>query len=286
MPTSDLNHHDQSVLVIAVCFCAIVATVRIAGLRRLPPATLYFDIGAAIALVSVFALLGPREHTDFAVLFLWVALYAALYFRPAHTFVVLGIEGLAYAMVLTFGPSVDNPVTAWILIMATGFVLDGAVVTLVSELKRLSREDPLTKLPNRRTWDERIEEELERARRGGTSLSVVIFDIDRFKAINDQMGHLEGDRVLVQLANCWRETLRSGGDFVARIGGDEFGILAPGNTESGVRSLIGRLETASPNGVTCSFGAATWDGDESGASLFRRADEAMYQTKRTKTPPR
>ncbi len=282
IPTGRFSHHNLVVLLITAVFCALAAGARGAGLDRWPRWTIYLDIGAAIVLVSVLTYVGSSGDQDFAALYLWVALYNALYFRPLHVFTVLALEGVAYAVVLAYGPSVASPATAWFIVMATGVVVCGVVLTLVSELTRMSREDPLTLLPNRRMWDERIEEELERARRGGTSLSVVMIDIDNFKSINDSRGHPEGDRVLCQLAEGWRQSVRTGGDFIARLGGDEFGLLSPHSDADAVTSVVARLRKASPEGVSCSFGSATWDHHETAASLFRRADESMYRAKRHK----
>ncbi len=213
-------------------------------------------------------------------LYLVIALYDAFYFPPVHALAMLGFEGVAYAAVLVWGPGVPDPVASWLIIFGTGALLSGAVVTLVGALNRASHEDSLTRLPNRRTWDERMDDELERARRGGRPLTVVIFDVDNFKGINDNLGHVIGDRVLRHLAARWRAQLRTGGDFIARIGGDEFGLIAPETDAAAIQEVIARLQQVTSMGATCSFGAATWDGEESAASLFRRADEAMYQVKR------
>jgi len=105
-------------------------------------------------------------------------------------------------------------------------------------------------------------------------LSAVIIDLDRFKAINEAGGHL-----LRALANAWQEAIRGGGDFLARTGGDEFSLLAPGADAMSVRRLAKRLSDALPAGVAASIGFATWDRTENAASLLWRADQAMYQTK-------
>jgi GGDEF domain-containing protein len=76
--------------------------------------------------------------------------------------------------------------------------------------------------------------------------------------------------------------VRTGGDFIARLGGDEFGLLSPDSDIDAVESVVERLQAVTPEGVTCSFGAATWDRHETAASLFRRADESMYRVKRQK----
>lgn len=157
-----------------------------------------------------------------------------------------------------------------------------AALRLVTELQNDSRQDHLTGLPNRRAWDERLDDELERCRRSGTSLSVALLDLDDFKAINDRQGHSAGDLVLKEFAESWRRTLRLGGDFVARLGGDEFGLLAPGSPVVGVRSLAARHANSEPFSVAYSLGVATWDGSESPSQLVHRADISMYQAKARK----
>jgi diguanylate cyclase (GGDEF)-like protein len=145
-------------------------------------------------------------------------------------------------------------------------------------LRSAATADPLTGLANRRSWDERLEEELARSRRTGQALSVVMIDLDDFKAVNDRGGHEAGDRLLKELARGWQAAVRGGGEFVARLGGDEFGILAPGSDAIGVRRLTKRLSEVLPTGVVVSIGVATWDGTENASDVLRRADRAMYET--------
>ncbi len=143
-----------------------------------------------------------------------------------------------------------------------------------------AREDPLTGLANRRMWDERLDEELERSRRTGAALSVAMIDLDDFKRMNDVSGHDAGDRLLRGLARAWLAIVRTSADFLARLGGDEFGVVAPNSDETGIHRLASRLKDALLEGISTSFGTATWDGTENASDLLRRADRAMYQSKR------
>ncbi|MFI5034978.1 MAG: diguanylate cyclase domain-containing protein [Acidimicrobiales bacterium] len=280
IPLGHWTSRARTILFVIVGVSLAATSVRVAWRHRLPRWTLVIDTGLATVLLSVIASLGPVGHANLASLYLVIALFGALYFRPLVAYLMLGLAGGAYAVVLAVGPGVANAAAAWFYLFVTGVILTSAVLVLVGQLSRASREDPLTLLPNRRVWDERIEEELERARRTNAAVSVAIFDVDRFKDVNDQRGHLEGDRVLRQLADGWRILLRGGGDFIARIGGDEFGLISAGADDNGIRAVVTRLREVSSGGVTCSFGVATWDHVETAASLFRRADEAMYRAKR------
>ena len=140
--------------------------------------------------------------------------------------------------------------------------------------------DYVTGLANRRAWEHDLPRELARGRRSGKPLCVAMLDLDGFKAYNDSEGHQAGDRLLKECASSWAAHLR-GTDFIARFGGDEFAVLLPGcGLEHGVM-LMGRLRDAMPSGQTLSAGVACWDGVESPESLVARADEALYESKRS-----
>lgn len=154
-----------------------------------------------------------------------------------------------------------------------------------AELRRLSNTDPLTGLANRRCWLEGLAGAVAEARAGGGALSLLLLDLDHFKAINDRHGHLEGDRVLVRMADCIRGALRAG-DLAGRLGGEEFAILLPDTALASAGAVAerirDRLEThpdAATALATVSVGIAEWWPDESVDALLRRADRALYQAK-------
>jgi diguanylate cyclase (GGDEF)-like protein len=267
------------VLLTAAGCAAVVTFVQVAIGDRLPNWALQLEVGMGTVLTSVLAAVGPSRHVNFAVIYLWLALYVALYFKPLQALLHVGAAGAAYAVVLSISSSTHQPVFAWFSIFGTAALLAVVVLSLLSVLRSVSREDPLTRLPNRRSWDEHADVELERARRTNMPLSLVSIDIDNFKSVNDHGGHQEGDRLLQKLARGWSDTIRGSGDFIARLGGDEFGLLAPGADVLGIQLLATRLLQVAPDGVSYSLGVATWDGTETSADLFRRADQAMYQTK-------
>jgi diguanylate cyclase (GGDEF)-like protein len=146
--------------------------------------------------------------------------------------------------------------------------------------------DPLTNLPNRRRFFDHGQWLLERVRRTGEHLSVLMLDIDFFKRVNDEYGHPTGDLVLQQVAAVGRQTLRRQ-DFMARLGGEEFVILLPGSTLAGamllgekLRAQIEASRFSDGIRVTVSLGAVEYAGDESLRDLVARADVALYQAKR------
>jgi len=155
----------------------------------------------------------------------------------------------------------------------------------------LASIDALTGCMNRRAFMERLERELDRVRRYGTKLSVLMIDLDRFKDVNDNRGHLVGDTVLRQLGDMLRREVRSV-DLAARYGGEEFIIVLPDTTPDGAMVFAERLrkrvlsknfaESGDPLNVTVSIGVASVSG-ESGAvepeTLIARADEALYRAK-------
>jgi diguanylate cyclase (GGDEF)-like protein len=150
---------------------------------------------------------------------------------------------------------------------------------LLQRLAELSRTDELTGLPNRRAWQELLERERRVARRTGQPLSVVMLDLDHFKAYNDHYGHQGGDRLLALAASLWRENLRET-DVLARWGGEEFGLLLPGCDATCAAALVGRLHSLPLNGVSFSAGVSQWDGVSDTEALIGQADAALYAAKR------
>lgn len=153
------------------------------------------------------------------------------------------------------------------------------------ELERLSATDALTNLFNRRHLDEIFAHEFNRARRYGQPLSVILADIDSFKAINDAQGHHVGDQVLQKVAVILQQAIRSV-DTIGRWGGEEFLIISPNTELDGARALAEKLRhaveesSAIPTGhLTSSFGVAQCRDGEEMADLLARADKALYRAK-------
>jgi diguanylate cyclase (GGDEF)-like protein len=160
------------------------------------------------------------------------------------------------------------------------------------ELLRRATTDPLTSIGNRAAFDARLNLELERAARDGSSLGLLMIDVDHFKKFNDSHGHLAGDRVLQIVARILDDNIRKV-DYVARFGGEEFVIVAPGADLEGLALLAERLRSAiettplpwegSILRITASIGVAITskisDVHEAALALLGNADELMYAAK-------
>jgi diguanylate cyclase (GGDEF)-like protein/PAS domain S-box-containing protein len=205
------------------------------------------------------------------------ALSLSMYFRP-----ISDASGVRAVLVLLWMPSiaeVPRDAEPVLEVLAAEAALAMQRTALLDRLAELSRTDELTGLPNRRAWEELLDREMRVARRTGLPLSVVMLDLDFFKAYNDQHGHQGGDRLLWLAGHLWRESLRDT-DVLARWGGEEFGLLLPACDAAAARQLLERLHDLPLDGVTFSAGIAEWDGVSSSEALIGHADGALYAAKR------
>jgi diguanylate cyclase (GGDEF)-like protein len=169
--------------------------------------------------------------------------------------------------------------------------LDAAYKELEStnaRLKETSFKDEVTGLYNRRFFSLRLEEELSRYRRFNHPVSVVLLDLDGFKAVNDDLGHAVGDDTLRDIAQILMKHSR-GINVVSRYGGDEFAVLLVETSKAGarlyadrIREVVAKYPFSHGKVITASFGVASLPDDEAGTAedLFRAADEALYTAKR------
>jgi diguanylate cyclase (GGDEF)-like protein len=181
--------------------------------------------------------------------------------------------------------------TAMVDVLASTNFLRVPILMEYDEFKKLqinAATDPLTGLYNRRLFDEYCDKELNRAKRYGHQLAVVILDVHKLKEVNDRHGHLQGDQILQLAAATLRKTLRAS-DFAFRIGGDEFALLLPQTDSEQANTLCRRVRTQYEGdihslkldpGVTLDFGIAVqpMDGEQK-SELMGTADERLYQLK-------
>ncbi len=155
--------------------------------------------------------------------------------------------------------------------------------------KHGARLDPLTRLANRKSFDERFAQEVERRSRTDLPVAMLLWDLDNFKVINDTYGHRAGDRVLQRVATCFMAGL-SAEDFVARIGGEEFVVLLTGLTAERALAIADQLRASvealrfhvrgTPVKVTVSCGLTELRATDPVGAAFDRADAALYRAKR------
>ena len=286
---------DEAGLLGATAAVAALGVVALVGFDRLP--LWAFHAGTLIATVIATAAIHSWGETDpYGPLpYLWITIYAFYFFSlPAalvHMAVVgalfgveLGLRDIGYTPVSDWVASIGTLTTAGLLVA----VIRNRLIDLIARLTDAARTDPLTGMLNRRGFEETFDVELERSRRTNGSLSVIVGDLDRFKLINDHLGHAAGDGVLRSVGETIRSSKRSW-DSAARIGGEEFAVLAPDTDEHSAYVLAERLrlqieQTFEPVGagqLTASFGIVSFPiHGQTAATLLQAADQALYAAKR------
>lgn len=158
----------------------------------------------------------------------------------------------------------------------------------LEEQRQRALTDPLTKLPNREAYQERLQLEEDHWLKNGGHLALAVGDIDLFKKVNDRYGHAAGDKVLRVIGHEISANLRDS-DFVARYGGEEFVLLLPGTSAEEAANVLDKIRQelqqcpfkfkGNPIQVTMSFGISEFKGGDQSDKVFRRADAALYQAK-------
>ena len=169
------------------------------------------------------------------------------------------------------------------LALAAGRAIENA--RQFRELHELAVRDPLTGLHNRRYFHETLAHEVKRAHRYDRRLAMLFFDLDDFKAINEEIGHLGGDSVLAEVAQRLRLVVR-GADIPCRVGGDEFSVIMPESGIEQAEQLFGRLQATisgrpieQAGRLDISAGVAELKPDDDSISFFERSDDALYRAK-------
>lgn len=152
-------------------------------------------------------------------------------------------------------------------------------------LKQLAMKDHLTSLGNRANYQETLHRLVSQAKRHNNSFGILVIDMDKFKSINDNFGHQEGDKVLIATAEILQSSLRDT-DYAFRFGGDEFCCLLTASFAQDNAAVAKRIQQAMSkhptlvkHAISCSIGSANYQVDDTEQSLFERADKALYQAK-------
>lgn len=239
----------------------------------------------------IFAYQDPESSVAFFYLWLSVHSFYFLPWRRAAPQVAFIAVDYAVSLLAMSGSGFPGPryvITMLTTVVICTFValLRTRVDTLVTRLAGVARTDPLTGLYNRRAYEEILDQEIARADRTGSTLALVVGDLDHFKLINDRFGHPTGDvvlrRVAVELDASERRV-----DVAVRLGGEEFALLLPNTDSHGAylvaertRLALRRAFSRDPMPVTMSFGIACYPDDAMGApGLFQAADSALMEAK-------
>lgn len=256
---------------------------------------------ANVVLLALLQFLVETPRSPLGELFvLWVVFAAAMHppRRVIVFFVITTMLAVSPLLYLSVSDAAVQIVGARVLMWAAMAVLAVVLLRRVRSQRlqlrdqarrahEQARTDQLTGLANRRAFEQAVDVELARARRSGRPLSIAVLDLDRLKEINDHHGHLEGDRVLFQVAEQLRATLRLP-DLSFRWGGDEFAVLFPDTAEPEAERACERLaervatRCRRPGGepVRLAYGCAQAADDSTAPSLLARADEVLRRLKR------
>lgn len=288
----DPDKSDHIALLVLALIGLLLAGLRVLSPRRLDIVRASVVIGF-IYIAAIVAVARPVGPTPF--FFLWPMLTVAYFLgrRDLALFTVVLAVGLVAGLTanggdnvtpIMFMPTFSVILIVSCLVLALRERLDG----LMGDLAYTASTDMLTDLPNRRTFEEICNRELERARRCSTPVSLAIFDLDHFKAINDRLGHAEGDRALKRFASILKEQCRVV-DFPARIGGEEFALILSNADAEGAAVFAERLlarvidltkHDIAPLSVSIGISQMHSDRDTQDVLLLA-ADRALYEAKNT-----
>lgn len=266
----------------------------------------------AVALVATLSLVGLLDYVtgpwlSFALLYVTPVLAAAWWLGRGPALLAGMTAGIAWFEAEAWGHRGEptrvlmwNSMSRLVMLVAMAAMvvriredrrrlrdINARLADLLSGAEKLARTDPLTGLPNRRAFLERLGDELNRAQRNGAPVCIAYLDVDNFKRLNDQRGHVEGDEFLRRIAAAVKETVRAS-DVAARLGGDEFAVLFADAKRIAVEQLAHRLlarvralgDRYPGLDLGASVGMAWFDVPPDAAEkLLQRADGAMYDAK-------
>ena len=289
---------DDGGLVVVSIAAGLIAVALMLGRDRLPLSVYPFVALAGTILVSFSLFFNGERHGGPAggdeMYYLWIVLWTAFHLRRrALALQVVAVLG-AYAITLheiNPGPSGTSR-----FITQSGLVIGAAIVVrllservegLIRELRAHASTDPLTGLANRRGLATAYARELGLHQRTGRPFALLVADLDRFKQINDELGHKAGDRALVEIAGLLNAQVRTV-DTAARIGGDEFALLLSDADDVHAAAVAERLDAAVhahalregwPGSMSIGVSVSSTDG-VSLDDLLRHADSRLYLAKR------
>ena len=287
--------HVTAITGLGVTALAVGLTVGMFA-RHIPESAAATALVLGLVMVSLGVVASGQAESPYSLFYIWIGVEAWFFLSTRRAVALTALTVVLSYVVITRVEAGDPDARNWwiaivgslLAVSALAGVLYGRAQHLIGLLSEVAVSDELTGLLNRRGYQQRLREELARAERGGKPLSIVLGDIDGFKALNDRFGHSEGDEALQAFAETCRRHVRDV-DFMSRVGGEEFAIVLPGADEAAAFLAAERLrrgirsEMRTPDGaaITASFGIATYPEHGSKAEcLLDHADQAMYAAKR------
>lgn len=233
---------------------------------------------AGVSIVAVGITFGNGGSLSVAAtfFFIWVSLYVFLFFDWRIATAHLALDAVALSVALGIA-GVDAAAAVAVLVIGTSAVVGAVTGTTRRALTHLATIDHLTGLPNRRRLEEVLVAETARSTRTSSPYSLIVLDLDSFKAVNDNEGHHAGDELLISSAQAWQTCLRPT-DVLVRHGGDEFVAVLSACGPVEARAVATRLHAAVD--ASCSLGVATWQPGQDEETVLRRADHNLYESKR------
>jgi diguanylate cyclase (GGDEF)-like protein len=288
--TSDRPYEAVFATILLLAGLALLAASPSRAPRLLPRLLIAAPLYGITVISAMIGAARPMGTTPY--FYLWPVLMAAYFYAPRYVGICVAWMSATLAVALAFF-STDLIRPIMFIGITTSVGLVAALVTLMrrhqdtllDDLYRASTTDSLTGLLNRRAFESAFEREVGRAARSRLSLSLVLFDLDHFKTINDVYGHAGGDKAL-QRFSVLLQSEQSDGDLVARIGGEEFAVAlfdADGHEAQAFAERLGRrlrhetLEGDCP--LSVSAGVTTMNGDAKLSDFMLLADRALYAAK-------
>jgi diguanylate cyclase (GGDEF)-like protein len=269
-----------------LAIAAVVGGIGLASLllaNRFRPVWTHTLLLAASTLTALGVVSGGGELGPMIIvaIYMLIAMHSALLVSPIAIVAHLGWALTSMVISTSLMWPASTVVGMVGVFVAAGGTITLVTCTLVERLRQEATTDPLTGLANRATFDRALAQAQATVLRTGEPLSLLLIDLDDFKAINDQYGHAAGDAVLQQSAAAWWELLR-GRDTLARLGGDEFAVVLPGAGLDAACQTADRLQQATTQSVGCSVGVSQWQPGQSADEVLAGADASLYQSKADK----
>lgn len=271
---------DYTVLPSLITICEIVFTIAyliiISQYESIDFFMKSFDL--IIILLAIFLLPNKWKNMMFASLFITISFFLYAFANRENIYNLHIYAGIVYTIIIFLFNSIISYRTCYY--RRVNYIKD-------KELQRLSHTDSLTGLYNRAKFNEEFEKLLNIYKRYKTPVSIILLDFDDFKYINDNYGHIAGDKVIVETITLINSIIRKT-DIFARWGGEEFVILLSNTNKNKaeefaerIRMIIENYKFAIPIKSTCSFGVTQLEENDDINSIFNRADKLMYLAKKT-----